>query len=66
MSAQSREKWAGRAKQLVGRMKHKFDGVTYRYRHATAGRGDMLRGKTQEDRGKLRERLAKTKIRIIR
>jgi hypothetical protein len=47
-------------------MEHKFGGATYRYKRATAGRGEMLQGKTQENWSKLRERLAKAKIRIIR
>jgi uncharacterized protein YjbJ (UPF0337 family) len=51
---------------MLGRMKHKLGGATYRYKRATAGRGAILRGKTQENRGKIRERLAKSKIRIIR
>jgi uncharacterized protein YjbJ (UPF0337 family) len=51
---------------MVGGIKHKFGGAAYRYKRATAGRGDMLQGKTQENRGKIREKLARAKIRIIR
>jgi uncharacterized protein YjbJ (UPF0337 family) len=66
MPVQSRGKWSGRARQMMSRMKHKFGSATYRYKRATAGRGDMLQGRAQESRGKLRERLARAKIRIIR
>lgn len=66
MPVQSRGKWAGRASQIVGRTRHKLGGATYRYKRATAGRGDMFQGKTRESRGKLREKLARAKIRLIR
>jgi uncharacterized protein YjbJ (UPF0337 family) len=66
MPTQSREKWVGRAKQMVGRMKRKLGGAAYGYKRATAGGGDILQGKIQENRGKLREKLEKAKFRTTR
>jgi uncharacterized protein YjbJ (UPF0337 family) len=66
MPTQSKEKWIGRAKQMVSRIKHKLGGATYGYKRATAGRGDVLQGKIQENRGKLREKLDKAKFRTTR
>jgi uncharacterized protein YjbJ (UPF0337 family) len=51
---------------MVGRLKQKFGGLTYGYKRASAGRREMLQGKTRENRGRIREKLAKAKIRIIR
>jgi len=47
-------------------MKHKLGGATYGYKRATAGRGDVLQGKAQENRGRLREKLDKAKFRTTR
>jgi uncharacterized protein YjbJ (UPF0337 family) len=66
MPTQSRGKWVGRAKQMVGRMKRKLGGAAYGYKRATAGSGDILQGKIQENRGKLREKLEKAKFRTTR
>jgi hypothetical protein len=47
MPIQSRGKWVGRAKQMVGRMKRKLGGAAYGYKRATAGSGDILQGKSR-------------------
>jgi uncharacterized protein YjbJ (UPF0337 family) len=63
MPTQSEEKWVGRARQMLGGIKHKLGGAAYGYRRAAAGRGDVLQSKVQENRGRLREKLDKAKFR---
>jgi uncharacterized protein YjbJ (UPF0337 family) len=62
MPTQSKEKWVGRARQMLGGIKHKLGGAAYGYKRATAGGEDVLQGKILENRGKLREKLEKANL----
>jgi uncharacterized protein YjbJ (UPF0337 family) len=47
-------------------MERKLGGAAYGYKRTTAGSGDVLQGKIQENRGKFREKLEKAKFRTTR